>query len=251
MKAFSCLLLAFFFWVEGTTNTFGRVFTSKDGKEITAEVAGVSGAGVDLVVNGRNYTVPLDSLSAGDQEYVREWAKANKTYAFVYLADEIQDLSKRSVTREKMSKTELTTWNYAVKITNRTRENLENLIVKYNVVIRQTTDNDGDKKEISKIQSGSADIPTLKPGDPFSFATVATELSSKEWEVPKSVTINKNGKPVEVTVLAEYSDIHILDGVWIKIYLGERMIGEWKSEGKMIKEAQWSETSTSGGENAQ
>lgn len=244
MKAFSCFLLALSFWVEGTTNTFGRVFTSRDGREITAEVAGVSGAEVDLVVNGRNYTVPLDSLSASDQEYVREWAKANKTYAFVYLADEVQDLSKRSVTRDKMSKTELASWNYAVRITNRTRENLENLIVKYNVVIRQTTDHDGAKNESSETQSGSVVIPTLKPGHPFSFATIATELSSKEWEVPKTVFVNKNGKPVEVTVLAEHSDVHILDGVWIKIYLGERMIGEWKSEGKMIKDAQWSETST-------
>jgi len=244
MKACSCLLLAFFFWVEGTTNTFGRVFTSKDGKEITAEIAGASGAGVDLVVNGRNYTVPLDSLSAADQEYVREWVKANKTYSFVYLADEIQNLSKRTVTREKLSKTELTTWNYVVRITNRTRENLENLVVKYNVITRQTKVDDGRKTEQAHIQSGSVIVPALKAGDPFSFATVATELLSKEWEVPKRVTVYEDGQPTYVTILAEYSDIHILDGVWIRIYLDDRMIGEWKSEGKMIKDARWSETST-------
>jgi len=251
MKPFLNTLLVCLFWINGATESFGRVFTSVEGKEITAELTGMSGNEVELLVSGRKYTVPLDSLSAVDQEYVREWAKANKTYAFVYLADAVQDLSKRNVNREKTSKTDLSTWNYRARITNRTRENLENLVVKYNVVLRRTKDDDGRKTESSRIESGTVEIPSLKAGDPFTFATVPSELSSKEWEVPKTVYINKDGKSTPVTVMAEHSDVYTLDGIWIRIFLDERMIGEWKSEGKMIKEVQWSETSTPAEENTQ
>jgi hypothetical protein len=49
-----------------------RTFTAKDGRKVEAVVGQVKDGNVILVIKGTEFTLPLDSLSEPDQEYLRE-----------------------------------------------------------------------------------------------------------------------------------------------------------------------------------
>jgi hypothetical protein len=50
-----------------------REFKSIDGKVINADIVTVRGADVVLKIAGKEYTVPINRLSAEDQEFIAEW----------------------------------------------------------------------------------------------------------------------------------------------------------------------------------
>ncbi len=52
-----------------------RTFTNQAGRKIEAEIVEVSGANVVLKMGGKNYPVPIASLSAADQTYIKEWGE--------------------------------------------------------------------------------------------------------------------------------------------------------------------------------
>lgn len=52
-----------------------RTFTNTSGKQIEAEVVNVTGDQVVLRRNEKDYPVPMASLSAADQEYLKQWSK--------------------------------------------------------------------------------------------------------------------------------------------------------------------------------
>lgn len=75
-------LLAFLLPVSGSAEP--RDWTNTDGKTITAELKSVSGDELTLTLrmdNGREYTVPLESLSAEDQDFAREWKEEQEALA--------------------------------------------------------------------------------------------------------------------------------------------------------------------------
>lgn len=54
-----------------------RTFTNSSGKTIEASVVEVEGDNVTLEMGGKNYEVPVDTLSSEDQEYLAGWKKKN------------------------------------------------------------------------------------------------------------------------------------------------------------------------------
>ena len=52
-----------------------RTFTNTSGKQIKAEVVDLTEDNVTLRMNGQDYPVPIASLSAADQAYLRQWSK--------------------------------------------------------------------------------------------------------------------------------------------------------------------------------
>ena len=57
-----------------------RVFTSADGKKMTAEIVGATETHVTLrkTTDKREYTIPLERLSDTDQEYVSDWRRSQE-----------------------------------------------------------------------------------------------------------------------------------------------------------------------------
>lgn len=54
-----------------------RTFTNSAGKSIEAKVESISGGQVTIQLrNGSPFTIPISSLSAGDQEYLKSWTSA-------------------------------------------------------------------------------------------------------------------------------------------------------------------------------
>ena len=52
-----------------------RTFTNTAGRKITASIVEISGEQVILKMRGKNYPVPIASLSAADQKFIKEWGR--------------------------------------------------------------------------------------------------------------------------------------------------------------------------------
>lgn len=58
-----------------------RTFTNKEGTKILADLIDLKGEKVHLVVNRKTFEVPLDTLSAGDQAFIKKWDANRKAAA--------------------------------------------------------------------------------------------------------------------------------------------------------------------------
>ena len=69
-----------------------------------------------------------------------------------------------------------------------------------------------------------------------------------EWQLKKFnyQRDSETGRRIATPYWDEYTESTELDGLWIKVYLGDRQISDWKSAGKMIKDASWSDASVNG-----
>ena len=52
-----------------------RKFTNKSGKVIEATILDVQGEKVKLQIKSKKFTIPIDSLSDADQEFIKDWEK--------------------------------------------------------------------------------------------------------------------------------------------------------------------------------
>jgi len=56
-----------------TSSLFARQWTNTKGKKITADIVRVEGTSVVLNMNGKEVTVPIDTLCAADNDFIRIW----------------------------------------------------------------------------------------------------------------------------------------------------------------------------------
>jgi hypothetical protein len=56
-----------------------RSWTNSDGKQIVAELIEIAGEKAVLSMGGKNFEVPITSLSAADQEFIGSWKKSDMT----------------------------------------------------------------------------------------------------------------------------------------------------------------------------
>lgn len=62
-------------WALGQSPLTARTFTNSAGRQIEAEVVEVEGETVVLKMNGKNYPVPIATLSQEDRDYLAAWKK--------------------------------------------------------------------------------------------------------------------------------------------------------------------------------
>ena len=81
MRPSICLLSFFVFACACLTHAAERSFTNSSGKQITAELLRVEGEGAVLSVKGREFTVPIASLSETDQTFITNWQREKEAAA--------------------------------------------------------------------------------------------------------------------------------------------------------------------------
>lgn len=212
-----------------------RVFTNKDGKKITAEVETVREGKVFLKMNGNRFAIPFLSLSMSDQEYLREWVKSNFEFRFRFRVKEEEDPSSAPAERTKFSKTENSAWRYAVEIENRSGIVADGLRAEYRIYKRMTERS----KETKQMTEGAVDLGSIEHTRKALFSTTWIATYEKRWTVNSTYTRQEGLSTVTVETSDTYKASSKLDGIWIRIYRGDKLIGEYKSEGKMIKDATW------------
>lgn len=222
-----------------------RPFTNREGKTIEAEVSTVRGGKVYLKQGVRNYAVEIGKLSDEDQAYIREWVRNNFKYNLSFQAAPAELKERRTSRRNgRTEKWENEIWKYDVEITNRSGVDLENVTVDFQAVIRDEKIQDPgrgrkNKTETARVVTGSKVFPRLSNSDSAAFSTQEIQLPGHEWEVRRSEVVYQGGERAVNYWWDNFSDESKLDGIWLRVYLQDRLIGEWKSQGKLIKDHLW------------
>ena len=136
-------------------------------------------------------------------------------------------------------------WGYNVRIQNRSGENLENLTVKYLVAVR-TTVSDSAKSgkdrttESFIVKEGVTTVQQIENSRAATISTVWIDCTETKWEEQRIIyKRDAEGDSYTEEILAKLKEDLEVDGIRIKVFLGDREIAEWESQGKTIKEAAW------------
>lgn len=222
-----------------------RTFTDTKGRKIEAEVVRVSGSKVTLkLANGKTSTIPISLLSDRDQMFVKVWSEVDKkspggkkskpeipdnvTYRLVLEVD--KERSKKGTTvRENVAEVRADEWIYEVEIQNRSRVNLEGLEMSYRIYVDPVA-----SKKISfledppKFYGGRVEIAPVADGRKVMAKTGPAIV--KELELDGDRVFNDGSR----------NDLEDkLEGVWIKLWHGDRKVGEFKSNSSTVKKATW------------
>lgn len=162
-----------------------RTFTNKDGRTITAELIAVEGSSAVLkLANASNARVPLESLSEGDQEFVKSWREENKNKireSDVRLL--IDKVSKRmrepkdddgngiwNVGKKKVTKAEV---RYTCVLRSYTAKDISDITVNYTIYKRVNTRGEEGSKSTTEAITGSTTLAALEGHGSASFETIA------------------------------------------------------------------------------
>lgn len=119
---------------DASAQSEARVFTSQDGKKIEAKMVAFQSETAHVEMGGRNFSIPLEKLSAEDQDWVREWAKKNTNYRLDFSVRGVEDTRARRSERKRDEKErkeswEWETWGYQLAVGNRSGIDLSELTV--------------------------------------------------------------------------------------------------------------------------
>jgi uncharacterized protein affecting Mg2+/Co2+ transport len=180
MKNLACLTL--FLLGTASLQSAPRVFTSTDGKSITADLVGANGLQATLkLADGRETVVSMNRLSQVDQEFITAWVKQNPQtirYNFSVEAAKEKVDSKVAGSRFSIESSTVAKWLYHVKVTNRASQPMEGVKMRYQI---HYTDVDGKVKN-TEYKFGVKDLPPLKPGESINVDTDPVDLVSIKLE---------------------------------------------------------------------
>lgn len=238
---FVFLVGAFLFAGSVTGRGEERLFTNREGKQITATIETVRAGQVYLSVSGNRFQIPFASLSDDDQKFLKEWVERNHEYRFDFRVKSVEDVKARTSEREGEMKIAKSLWKYEVELRNLSGLVAKDLRIEYRVFERDTKVDDlarskAEKEEKGIMHPGSTVIAEIANSATATFFTENVPTENRTW---KTKTRVRNPDQTYYDVYNNHETSKELDGLWIRIYIGERLIAEHKSEGKMIKEMSW------------
>ncbi len=90
--------------------------------------------------------------------------------------------------------------------------------------------------------AGSESIASLENTKRVKLRLRSVKLLDAKWQKEERYSVAyTDGSRETKTQTKDYSLAFILDGLWIKLFLGDRMIGEYKSGEKTMKNVTWEE----------
>ncbi|MCB1063594.1 MAG: hypothetical protein KDN20_11815 [Verrucomicrobiae bacterium] len=228
-----------------------RTFTSDDGRKIEAEMVAFRANSAHVRMNGRNFSIPLEKLSSDDQAWVKDWAKRNTDYRLdfserVVEHPHLREAKKKRDEKDRKESFESESRFYELRIGNRSGLDLTNLTVQYQIVVRKThteklTIGGSKKQETPRFVTGAKKVNLLANTDHVKLTLDTVRLETHEWQERGYVLKrdSETGREYAVYHWDDYGDEERLDGVWVKVFMGNILVGEWKSEGKIVDEVQW------------
>lgn len=207
-----------------------RVFTSSNGQTMDAELVSHRGGKIKLRrADGREFEVAPNVFSTDDQLFIKEWMDKNPetvNYAFRLSADKektegrTQDLGYKRVKNEK--------WAFRMKITNLSRDTVNNLKVKYRMFYTNEADGEYSASDLAplKMSQGEASLKAdLAYNRTMEFLTKTVNLDFVDYDGAGS----------------RYKDT--LEGCLVRIEDAEgNVVADWKNETTRMKEKTWDNT---------
>ncbi|MCF6314330.1 MAG: hypothetical protein L3J39_17920 [Verrucomicrobiales bacterium] len=217
-----------------------REFTDTQGRVIKAEVLLVKHGKVHLKRNGKTFRFPFADLSKEDQEYLRKWVKENVRYWFAFKESKVEQIDKRTSKGGSKEKLATSMKHYELEIANKSGVKVEDVRVEYQLAIRREWRGGKSKQEITFMVKGEDAVDSLENTKRTVLKLKNVTLLKAKWQVKSIVRVRKSdGRLLNEAVYTDYDTRYILDGIWVKLYIGDRKIAEYKSGEKSIKNAEW------------
>jgi hypothetical protein len=222
-----------------------RSFTSTSGTTITAEPVSHDGAGTLTLklANGTTTEVPVDKLSAADQDWAAEWIKsqpAERSYHFSYevVEKKLADLERTSGTYVRTKKQR---WAYGVTVTNADRRPVSDLTLRYRVYMRdEVSGYDGiglryrNEAGESFQQKGGEEkmVGEMRFNDHKEFVSESFDLDETRYSYYYSRSTRTKDR---------------LAGIIIKIYdRTGRVVDTYRSDEKWLASVEWEDEAVAG-----
>lgn len=228
-----------------------RTFTNLKGQKIEAEIVAVAGDKVTLrLTNGKDYTIPTKSLSLGDQILVDAWvAKKGKPgagkpdkstlvipdnvdYRFEFEVDK-KRLKKGSKGKVDSGEIQTDEWGFDVNLQNKSRIDLEGLEMSYRIYVDPEASAKMSLGSPPKFYGGRQKVASVADG--AGVIVTAGPVPLLELELDPDFVFNDGSR----------NDLEDkLEGIWIKVWHGDKKVAEFKSSNSTVKKAKWADNET-------
>jgi hypothetical protein len=238
--------LGLFAVVIGVSASAGaRTFTDLRGLKIEADVIDVTGGDVTVrLASGKTAKISISRLIKADRDFLAEWQDKSKAGAGdgskttpatpANLANLIGIDAKKARVRKgektQEAEGEITKewWAFAVEIRNKSQTDLEGLKLSYRIYV----DNQASKKlafgGTSAVAGGDITLDKVARGGVLKRNTDEVLLNQIKLDADFEFTDRSRSRLEDK-----------LEGVWIKIWQGDRKVGEFKSNDPTVTKAKW------------
>lgn len=250
LRKFSSWIAAFAMFTPLCLLAETRTFTSTDGKEITAELTGVTAGKAQLNMSGKNYAVPINRLSAEDQSFIKEWAKKNITYRLrIYpvardglppsSAPTTAAIRSLRVPRPELLGDEegkVTNKYYLVDVNNNSSADLQKVSIEYRIFVRQ--------RRPASSTSREAAVEVFQVGDAMSVKEIVVGKKATLPTLPVGLIDSRAQHERVTTTTTEYDDgttssqtsrktinkrvDEDVAGIWVRVKHQGRVVAEFK-----------------------
>lgn len=234
------IVLALTFGLATTAALSAREFTDAKGRKIQADLVAHAGDSIIIARGGKEFTIPINSLSLDDQAYVAQWIQENPNAVrlnFSYFVD-LDDGMKQNAKVDYDERLQTIPKTYSLSISNQSPGPLEGATVKAMVFVEDFVDTRNGKFRSlnSGIKPRSGRIQRI-------LATVPVESVKPKGRVDVDMIF-----PIHYYVDRDFGrvDNAVKDkviGVWIRVYKGDQLLGERTDaeNDKKMEEMQWQE----------
>jgi hypothetical protein len=227
-----------------------RTFTNTGGKSLEGEVLSVSTtqAVIERSADRKRFTIPLNSLTAADQEFLMKWREENPEFKLAF--DVSKQTENRKNTREGMSKTRSCDVHFRISVTNRGDSATLPATIRYRNHLKSEhteasppgaekpkeddkkpdpmkPDADAAKKEAAAKKEGSIDLPAIDPGKTVVVTTTPVQVVESS-----NITITKRKTDAGIIEDEHVSETkETMEGVSLVVRHQERDVATWTTPG--------------------
>lgn len=220
------LVTLFVLFLGITLPATARTFKNTEGTEIEATIVAAAGNAVVLNVKGKEYTIPVNTLSPEDQLYIKEWSEANPTAVkldFSFYAD-LRDLPKEKANYvDYDERLQVYPKEYSISVTSRNATPVKDVRVEYQIFVQDYV-----RTELNEFRR------LAYCGSNRTAQTQRIKGTKEVSHLDKEARIDiDHGFSTEKYVDRDYGRIDVakLDkvmGIWVRVYKGNVVVDEYK-----------------------
>ena len=207
-----------------------RTFKDKSGREMEAKLVRLSDSEVSIEQkDGLTTKINISIFSSEDQKYIKNWAKLNLLASGIFEVRFTNEDSKKQKSSSGGIERERYNGAYGIEVTNTSYENIkdiriEYLVLKFEDALAAQKRSEGDSIRIK----GTTHIEYI--GGRSSAEAVTKAVPMQETKLEQGYVWTGGGKKTSKDVL---------EGIWIKMYVGEMMVYEHSRPETMMRREAW------------
>lgn len=205
--------------------------TDTQNRSLEAKILLRSGSSIKIeLANGRQFTIPIDTLNKESQEAVLDWqaekvAKIAEPFR-LSISSFVEDKEKLNTT---VDNSQIYKSGYSITVSNRTPMVLDDLRVEY-IVVKEAAKIAAQSENDKKIQTlkGEVKLVPIQQGQDGKFQTET--ISMKSFKLKSQYTMGKG---------RDSNAVDELVGIWLKFYIGSKLVYEHARPINLVESIKW------------